>query len=100
MDFSIFNRIFLNTGFAHLTFGNVLMWLIALTFIILAIKKNYEPLLLVPIGFGMFIVNLPLTELMKEGHLLWVPYHYAIAHFDLIPPIIFMGIGAMTDFGS
>jgi len=99
MDFGLFNIIFLNTGFAHLTFGNVVMWIIALIFIILAIKKNYEPLLLVPIGFGMFVVNFPLTELMKEGNLLWVPYHYAIAHFNLIPPIIFMGIGAMTDFG-
>jgi len=99
MDFSVFRNIILDTGFMHLTFGNIIMWAIALTFITLAIKKNYEPLLLIPIGFGMFIVNLPLTDLMKEGHLLWVPYHYAIDHFDLIPPIIFMGIGAMTDFG-
>lgn len=99
MGFNIFDRIFLNTGFAHLTLGHIAMWLIALAFIFLAIRKKYEPLLLVPIGFGMFIVNLPLTDLMKEGHFLWVPYHYAIAHFDLIPPIIFMGIGAMTDFG-
>ncbi|MBW2595213.1 MAG: sodium ion-translocating decarboxylase subunit beta [Deltaproteobacteria bacterium] len=99
MDFSVFQKIFLDMGFVHLTFGNIIMWGIALTFIVLAITKNYEPLLLIPIGFGMFIVNLPLTDLMVEGGLLWVPYHYAIDHFDLIPPIIFMGIGAMTDFG-
>ncbi|MBW2637063.1 MAG: sodium ion-translocating decarboxylase subunit beta [Deltaproteobacteria bacterium] len=99
MDFTIFRNILLDAGFMHLTFGNVVMWGIALTFIVLAITKNYEPLLLVPIGFGMFLVNLPLTDLMVEGGLLWVPYHYAIDHFDLIPPIIFMGIGAMTDFG-
>lgn len=99
MDLSVFQKIFLDMGFVHLTFGNIIMWAIALTFIVLAITKNYEPLLLVPIGFGMFIVNLPLTNLMVEGGLLWVPYHYAIDHFDLIPPIIFMGIGAMTDFG-
>ncbi len=99
MDYTIFRTIFLDAGFMHLSFGNIVMWAIAFTFIILAITKNYEPLLLVPIGFGMFLVNLPLTDLMSEGGLLWVPYHYAIDHFDLIPPIIFMGIGAMTDFG-
>ncbi len=99
METTMFHNIILDAGFTHLTFGNVIMWAIAFTFIFLAITKNYEPLLLIPIGFGMFIVNLPLTDLMKEGHLLWVFYHYAIDHFDLIPPIIFMGIGAMTDFG-
>ena len=99
MDLTIFRTIFFDMGFVHLTFGNVVMWGIALTFITLAIKKNYEPLLLVPIGFGMFLVNIPLTNLMTEGGLLWVPYHFAIDHYDLIPPIIFMGVGAMTDFG-
>jgi oxaloacetate decarboxylase beta subunit len=98
MEFALFQKILFDAGFMHLTFGNIVMWAIALTFITLAITKNYEPLLLVPIGFGMFIINLPLTGLMDQGGLLWVPYHYAIDHFDLIPPIIFMGIGAMTDF--
>ncbi|MDI6616738.1 MAG: sodium ion-translocating decarboxylase subunit beta [Syntrophaceae bacterium] len=98
MEFGLFQKILFDAGFMHLTFGNIIMWAIALTFITLAITKNYEPLLLVPIGFGMFIINLPLTGLMDQGGLLWVPYHYAIDHFDLIPPIIFMGIGAMTDF--
>jgi len=98
MEFGLFHKILFDAGFMHLTFGNIVMWAIALTFITLAITKNYEPLLLVPIGFGMFIINLPLTGLMDQGGLLWVPYHYAIDHFDLIPPIIFMGIGAMTDF--
>ncbi|MBN2568063.1 MAG: sodium ion-translocating decarboxylase subunit beta [Deltaproteobacteria bacterium] len=86
-------------GFAKLTIGNLIMWVIALTFITLAIKKNYEPLLLVPIGFGMLVVNIPLTGLMAENGLFWVFYHYSIDKWDLIPPIIFMGIGAMTDFG-
>jgi len=99
MDLNIFREIFHDMGFIHLTYGHVIMWGIALTFITLAIKKNYEPLLLVPIGFGMFLVNIPLTNLMAEGGLLWVPYHFAIDHYDLIPPIIFMGVGAMTDFG-
>lgn len=98
MDSGIFREIIFDTGFMNLTFGNVIMWAIALLFIFLAIRKHYEPLLLVPIGFGMFIVNLPLTGLMDEGGLLWIPYTYGIDRFDLIPPIIFMGIGAMTDF--
>ncbi len=100
MDFSIFIKVFEGTGFLNLTFGNLIMWVIAFTFIYLAITKNYEPLLLVPIGFGIFVVNLPMTGLMTEGHgLLWVFYHFTIDKWDLLPPIIFMGIGALTDFG-
>jgi sodium ion-translocating decarboxylase beta subunit len=100
MDFSVFIKVIEGTGFLNITFGNVIMWLVAFTFIWLAITKNYEPLLLVPIGFGIFIVNLPMTNLMKEGHgLLWVFYHFTIDKWDLLPPIIFMGIGALTDFG-
>jgi oxaloacetate decarboxylase beta subunit len=75
------------------------MWGIGITLIILGITKQYEPLLLVPIGFGILLVNVPLTDLMKEEHLLWVFYHFAIDRWDIIPPLIFMGIGAMTDFG-
>ena len=94
---STFSQIVAQMGVPHLTVGNVIMWVIAFIFITLAIKKHYEPLLLIPISFGMFIVNLPLTDLMKEGHLLWTFYHFTIEHYELIPPIIFMGIGAMTD---
>ncbi|MDO9529539.1 MAG: sodium ion-translocating decarboxylase subunit beta [Syntrophales bacterium] len=100
MDLSLFVKVIEGTGFLNITFGNVIMWVIAFTFIWLAITKNYEPLLLVPIGFGIFVVNLPMTGLMKEGHgLLWVFYHFTIDKWDLLPPIIFMGIGALTDFG-
>lgn len=99
MGIDAWNEIFLEMGFVHLTMGNIFMWVIGATLIILAIKKGYEPLLLVPIGFGMFIVNLPLTDLMKEGHFLWVFYHFTIYKWDLLPPIIFMGVGALTDFG-
>jgi sodium ion-translocating decarboxylase beta subunit len=87
------------TGVVHLTVGNLVMWLIAFLFIYLAISKNYEPLLLVPIGFGILIVNLPLTFLMKEGEgLLWKFYHYGL-EWEIIPPLIFLGLGALTDFG-
>jgi len=88
----------LTTGVAHLTIGNLVMWLIAFFFIYLAITKNYEPLLLVPIGFGILMVNLPLTYLMEEGEgLLWRFYHYGL-EWEIIPPLIFLGLGAMTDF--
>jgi sodium ion-translocating decarboxylase beta subunit len=89
----------LTTGIVHLTVGNLVMWIIAFLFIYLAISKNYEPLLLVPIGFGILIVNLPLTFLMKEGEgLLWKFYHYGL-EWEIIPPLIFLGLGALTDFG-
>jgi Na+-transporting methylmalonyl-CoA/oxaloacetate decarboxylase beta subunit len=87
----------LTTGVVHLTIGNLVMWLIAFLFIYLAVTKNYEPLLLVPIGFGILIVNLPLTFLMGEGEgLLWKFYHYGL-EWEVIPPLIFLGLGALTD---
>lgn len=89
----------LSTGIVNLSLGNFVMWLIAFLFIYLAIVKNYEPLLLVPIGFGILAVNLPLTFLMKEGSgLLWKFYHYGL-EWEVIPPLIFLGLGALTDFG-
>lgn len=89
----------LSTGIVNLSLGNFVMWLIAFLFIYLAIAKNYEPLLLVPIGFGILAVNLPLTFLMKEGSgLLWKFYHYGL-EWEVIPPLIFLGLGALTDFG-
>lgn len=87
------------TGFVHLTPGMVIMWCIGLALIYLAIKKEYEPLLLLPIGFGVLLANLPLSGLMEPGEgLLWKFYEYGI-HWEIIPPLIFLGIGAFTDFG-
>ncbi|WP_299981359.1 sodium ion-translocating decarboxylase subunit beta [Desulfobacula sp.] len=87
------------TGFVYLTPGIIVMWIIGLTLIYLAIKKEYEPLLLLPIGFGILLANLPLSGLMTPGEgLLWKFYEYGI-HWEIIPPIIFLGIGAFTDFG-
>jgi oxaloacetate decarboxylase beta subunit len=100
MDINIFYNLVEKTGFYYLTPGNILMWIIGITLITLAIRKNYEPLLLVPIGFGILLSNIPLADLMEENHLLWVFYNFSIHRWNLIPPIIFMGIGAMTDFGS
>jgi len=88
-----------NMGFHSLTPGMLVMWLIGLTLIYLAISKKFEPLLLLPIGFGIVLANLPEANLMapQEG-LLWRFYHYGI-EWEIIPPVIFLGLGALTDFG-
>ena len=57
---------FQKTGFLQITWGNVLMWIVSMVFLILAIQKGYEPLLLVPISFGILLANIPLAEFMKE----------------------------------
>lgn len=86
-------------GFLYLTPGMVAMWAIGLVLIYLAIAREYEPLLLLPIGFGILLANLPLAGLMEPGQgLLWRFYHYGI-QWEIIPPLIFLGIGALTDFG-
>ncbi|MDF1591817.1 MAG: sodium ion-translocating decarboxylase subunit beta [Desulfobacterales bacterium] len=90
---------FKTSGFFFVTPGMVVMWAIGFTLIYLAIARDYEPLLLLPIGFGIVLANLPLADLMKphEG-LLWRFYHYGI-QWEIIPPLIFLGLGALTDFG-
>lgn len=89
--------LFTLSGFAELSLGNVIMLTVAGVLLYLAIAKKYEPLLLVPIGFGAILVNLPLTGIMEEGGLLYF-ISWGITH-EVYPLLIFMGIGAMTDFG-
>ena len=90
------------TAFASLTVGNYLMILVGCIFLYLAIKKEYEPLLLVPIAFGMILVNI-YPDIMAEptdtanGGLLY--YFYQLDEWSILPSLIFMGVGAMTDFG-
>ncbi len=93
------SSVFKTTGFFFLTPGMVIMWAIGFVLIYLAIAKDYEPLLLLPIGFGILVANLPLAGLMipHEG-LLWRFYHYGI-QWEIVPPLIFLGLGALTDFG-
>jgi carboxybiotin decarboxylase len=92
-----------STGFAHINFPQVLMMIIALLLLYLGIAKKYEPLLLVPISFGMLLVNLPLSTIMDSpvgdqiGGLLY--YLYLGIELGIYPPLIFLGVGAMTDFG-
>lgn len=92
-----------STGFANLTIQQFIMIVIALFLLYLGIAKKYEPLLLVPISFGMLLVNLPLGALMappadgQTGGLLY--YLYQGIELGIYPPLIFLGVGALTDFG-
>ena len=92
------------TGLANLTWGNYVMIVVALIFLYLAIKKGYEPLLLVPIAFGMLLVNIypdimlsPADSSNGVGGMLY--YFYTLDKWSLLPSLIFMGVGALTDFG-
>ena len=91
------------TGFANVTWGHIAMIVIGLLFIFLGIKKEFEPLLLVPIGFGMLIGNIPFYPGLKigiyeTGSVLNILYHGV--QNGWYPPLIFLGIGAMTDFSA
>ncbi|MGD8520377.1 MAG: sodium ion-translocating decarboxylase subunit beta [Desulfobacterales bacterium] len=99
----ITNILVTQTGIPNLIFKQVIMMLVAFFFLYLAVAKRYEPLLLVPIGFGIFLVNFPLAPLMgysEHGYpeLLRAFYKYGV-EWEIIPPMIFLGLGAMTDFG-
>ena len=84
------------TGFAFLKPGNIIMIIVALIFLYLAIAKGYEPLLLVPISFGMLLVNM-YPDIMSDTGLLH--YFYLLDEWSILPSLIFLGVGAMTDFG-
>ncbi len=92
----VLKNLALQTGFATLTWKHYLMILIACFFMYLAIVKGFEPLLLVPISFGMFLVNM-FPSIIEEGGLLH--YFYLLDEWSILPSLIFMGVGAMTDFG-
>ncbi|MBO5245783.1 MAG: sodium ion-translocating decarboxylase subunit beta [Eubacterium sp.] len=92
------------TAFFNLTVGNYLMIAVACFFLYLAIKKEYEPLLLLPIAFGMLLVNIypdimihPEDASNGVGGLLY--YFYLLDEWSILPSLIFLGVGAMTDFG-
>ena len=91
------------TAFVSMTWGNVLMILVAFVFLYLAIAKGFEPLLLVPIAFGMLLVNIypdimlsPEDSINGTGGLLW--YFFHLDEWTILPSLIFMGVGAQTDF--
>ncbi len=84
------------TAFFNLSGGNYAMIAVACFFLYLAIAKEYEPLLLLPISFGMLLVNI-YPPIMEEGGLLW--YFFQLDEWSILPSLIFLGVGAMTDFG-
>ena len=85
------------TGVVHLWIGNIIMMIVGAVFIYLAIVKKYEPLLLIGIGFSCIVCNAPGSGLADPGGLFW--YAYQGVALIIIPPLIFLGVGAMTDFG-
>ena len=92
----VLKNLALQTGFATLTWKHYVMILVACFFMYLAIVKGFEPLLLVPISFGMFLVNM-FPAIIEEGGLLH--YFYLLDEWSILPSLIFLGVGAMTDFG-
>lgn len=96
-------QFFSYSSFAHFEFGNILMILIALVFIYLAVVKDYEPLLLIPIGFGIIVGNVPFYPGLKIGVYETgsvMNYLYFGVIQGVYPPLIFLGIGAITDFSA
>ena len=105
---------FFETGFSGLTWQHMIMLLVGFLLLYLGIAKGFEPLLLVPIGFGVLLVNLPFGGLMETivggqvvdsyvvgGQpvgLVARIFHYGLT-WEIIPPLIFLGLGALTDFG-
>ncbi|MEX0742390.1 MAG: sodium ion-translocating decarboxylase subunit beta, partial [Phycisphaeraceae bacterium] len=99
-------RLVLESGFANLTWQNGVMYVVAGVLIYLAVTRNYEPLLLIPIGFGALLANLPQAFLSASSSyvgdgesvpLLQLIYNAGIKT-ELLPPVIFLGVGALTDF--
>ena len=84
MEKDLLTLISQESGLLHLSFGHILMWLIAGSLVYLAIKKKYEPYLLLPIGFGIIVVNLPLVDLMDDHGILGIIYNIGIGK-DLLP---------------
>ncbi len=96
-------QFFLYTGFANVTIGHIIMIVVGLLFMYLAITKDWEPMLLIPIGFGIVIGNIPLfpglsVGVYEQGSVLNILYGGVVQGW--YPPLIFMGIGAMTDFSA
>jgi len=101
------NRFIDFTGFKNVTFSHIIMIVVGLFFIFLAIKYDYEPLLLIPIGMGVIIGNIPFYQgeginiqlgIYQEGSVMNYLYYGVVK--GIYPPLIFLGIGAMTDFSS
>jgi len=95
----LLNTLWHSTGLANFQLGQIIMMLVGTGLLYLAIAKKFEPLLLVPIGFGAILTNIPIAGFTDAGGLLHYIYYVGI-DTGIFPLIIFMGVGAMTDFGA
>ncbi|MDM7860089.1 sodium ion-translocating decarboxylase subunit beta [Alteromonas sp. ASW11-36] len=93
------NILWQSTALPHFTLGQIIMMAVGLGLLYLAIVRKFEPLLLVPIGFGALLTNIPLAGFSEAGGVLHYVYEVGIAT-GVFPLLIFMGVGAMTDFGA
>jgi sodium ion-translocating decarboxylase beta subunit len=93
------HKLWLSTGLANFELGQVIMMLVGCGLLYLAIARNFEPLLLLPMGFGSILTNIPVAGFSEVGGFLHFIYHGGI-ETGIFPLIIFMGVGAMTDFGA
>lgn len=91
-------ELFDQSGFSHMEWGNWVMYAISGILVFLAIKKNYEPLLLIPIGFGIVLANFPLAEMGSYGEGIIALIYRTGIKTELLPPLIFLGVGVLTDF--
>jgi sodium ion-translocating decarboxylase beta subunit len=96
---SSLKALWLTTGFANISFGELLMMAVGGVLLYLAIAKKFEPLLLVPIGFGAILSNIPIAGMAGPEGLLGYIYHVGI-ETGVFPMLIFLGLGALTDFGA
>ena len=103
-----FQNLFSTTGISVINWQIIVMLLVGCIFIYLSIARDMEPYELLPIGIGIIIGNLPLTGLnvspvvaggVQEAGIFGIIFHYGLAFWNILPPIIFLGIGALTDFG-
>jgi oxaloacetate decarboxylase beta subunit len=97
-----------STGVYNIDWRNIVLIAVGLVFVYLAVSKNMEPYELLPIGLGVIVANLPMTGLLalptpdsgyQESGVFGIIFHFGLSFWNLLPPIIFLGLGAMTDFG-
>ncbi len=93
-----FTTLIQQSGLYNISLDNLFMYLIAGTLVYLAIRKEYEPLLLIPIGFGILLANFPMADMSSYGSGLIGKIYSGGIKTELLPPIIFLGVGALTDF--
>ncbi len=106
------NQYLTETGIYHLSWGNLLLIALGLGFVFVAVTKKLEPYVLLPIGLGIVLGNLPLNSLtglaqgdplapdaLQDSGILGLTFHFALSFWNVLPPLIFLGLGAMTDFG-